>query len=143
MVEKSVLIAKYLRNTDFFPCLTYCSNCGYVKYHTKQNSDSDFDNDKGIPGDHFSCICILLESSAICCIEGYANLLASIPAIATCSPIPMCTIQDHILGLEEGAICISREEHKKMRNACIDININALIKFPNLKTKYIPILFKS
>jgi hypothetical protein len=53
---------------------------------------------------HFTCICLLFETAAVCCFGGYYNILTLVPAIVLYTPIPQCTICQYMSGLVVGGI---------------------------------------
>ena len=114
------------------PCGTVvCVSCGYLKNHYSLYHDH-FER-------HYTCICLLFESAVICCSRGYSNLLAYVPSVALYSPLPQCTTDDHINGLNEGIITISKEKFDDLTEKAINAKIEALSNYPYLKSRFLPV----
>ena len=73
----------------------FCMCCGFMRTHT--NSDVHYE-------DHYTCICLLLETATICCVDGYSNLLDHIPSLALYTPLPQCTSEEYFRGLPMGVV---------------------------------------
>ncbi len=110
-----------------------CQNCGFIRGH-QENEESN--------QNHFTCICLLFETAAICCFGGYSNILTLIPAIALYTPIPQCTISQYMSGLLEGGIIkTSRCDFMLLATRCANMKTWALSTQPFLKSSVLPIIF--
>jgi hypothetical protein len=119
-------------NDIYHPCGTViCGACGYVKNHYILNDES--------LKHHFTCICLLFESAVICCVGGYCNLLAYVPSVALYTPLPQCLTEDHLEGVENGIIKISKEKFDIISEAAIASKIAALANYPYLKSRFLPV----
>lgn len=61
-----------------------CFACGYVKSHKHE----DLSN-VSFKSTHYTCICNLFSDSVVCCIDGYENLMLSIPILAIYTNLPV------------------------------------------------------
>jgi hypothetical protein len=119
-------------NDKHLPCGSIiCGSCGYMKNHYSMN-------DVAVEY-HYTCLCLLFESAVICCSRGYCNLLAHVPSVALYTPIPQCTTEDHIDGIDAGIITISREKFDEISEAAIGAKISALANYPYLKSRFLPV----
>lgn len=108
-----------------------CRSCGYLKNHYSLH-DETFER-------HFTCLCLLFESAVICCTRGYCNLLTNVPSVALYTPLPQCTTEDHIIGLEAGIISISKEKFDDISEKAINAKVSALATYPYLKSRFLPV----
>jgi hypothetical protein len=113
-----------------------CRYCGYLKHHVNIPESPE------LPDEHYTCLCLLFESAVVCCAKGYANLLSYVPSIALYTPIPQCTSEDHISGLETGLVTISREKFFSLTEECIQAKVVALSNYPYIRSSFLPIKFE-
>jgi len=119
-------------NDTYLSCgSVICGACGYMKNHYNLNDE--------YIRYHFTCICLLFESAVICCVGGYCNLLAHIPSVALYTPLPQCLTEDHLEGLEDGIIKISKEKFDNISEVSIEAKIAALSNYPYLKSRFLPV----
>ena len=119
-------------NDTYLPCgSVICGACGYMKNH--YNLDDEFNKY------HFTCLCLLFESAVICCVGGYCNMLAHIPSVALYTPLPQCLTGDHLAGVENGIIQISKEKFNNISEVAITAKIAAHANYPYLKSRFLPI----
>lgn len=124
-------------NVDISMSFRLCENCGFTKIHSKEYNNAEFRTQ------HFTCLCNLLESSLVCCSQGYSNLLTGIPALAISSPLPQSTSRleiDIIAGEEIG---ISSDEIQYLKQECLKIRILTLALYYHkyINQKLIPLYF--
>ena len=60
----------------------FCPKCGYWRNHVTPIAE------------HRTCICCLLQESAICCVNGYSSLIRNIPSLIFWSPVPNKYVSD-------------------------------------------------
>ena len=101
-----------------------CDRCYYIKDHfTQPDSTRDY-----LPASHFTCICSLFESSCICCVDGYYNLLLSIPILSIFTPLPALTGNEAKLLSGPGLAIRSMMEHDNFVKVCTQIKLDAMNK---------------
>lgn len=61
-----------------------CSACGYIKSHKPE----DLSN-VSFKSTHYTCMCNLFTDAVVCCIDGYENLMLSIPILAIYTNLPV------------------------------------------------------
>jgi hypothetical protein len=61
-----------------------CEACGYVKSHKHE----DLSN-VSFKSSHYTCICRLFSGSVMCCVDGYENLMLSIPILSIYTNLPV------------------------------------------------------
>jgi len=75
------------------------------------------------PENHQTCICFALQFDAICCVQGYRNLMEALPALLHLfSMIPNKLNLDCFLAWQKrtNVISISRRRYEKIKNECMD-----------------------
>jgi hypothetical protein len=112
--------------------IDFCMNCGFVRTHSVSNRHYE---------DHFTCICLLLETATICCVEGYSNMLDNIPSLALYTPLPQCTSDEYFKGLPMGVVITSREDFLGNVHRCQQIKLLALSQTPHIRHAFLPIIF--
>ena len=110
----------------------FCMCCGFVRTHQKLDVHYE---------DHFTCICLLLETATVCCVEGYSNMLDNIPSLALYTPLPQCTSDDYFKGLPMGVVITTRDEFLTNVHRCQQIKLLALSQQPNIRHAFLPIIF--
>lgn len=110
-----------------------CQNCGFTRDHPENEE---------LYQNHFTCICLLFETAAICCFGGYSNLLTHIPAIALYTPVPQYTISQYMEGLfSDGVITTSRSNFMSFAQRCAGMKTWALSTQAFLKSSFLTIVF--
>jgi hypothetical protein len=112
--------------------IDFCMCCGFVRTHL--NSDVHYE-------EHYTCICLLLETATICCVEGYSNLLEHIPSLALYTPLPQCTSEEYFKGLPMGVVITSRDDFLGNVHRCQQIKLLALSQKPHIRHAFLPIIF--
>ena len=112
--------------------IDFCMCCGFVRTHL--NSDVHYE-------EHYTCICLLLETATICCVEGYSNLLEHIPSLALYTPLPQCTSEEYFKGLPMGVVITSRDDFLGNVHRCQQIKLLALSHTPHIRHAFLPIIF--
>lgn len=113
--------------------LYICQHCGFTRGHDENEEPSQ---------NHFTCICLLFETAAICCFRGYSNILTHVPAMALYTPVPQCTISQYMAGLlDDGIITVSRRDFMLHATKCANMKTWALSTQPFLKSSVLPIVF--
>lgn len=121
-----------------------CTKCGYSKYHINSEEINHFLEFQNVEFSkyHFTCICDLFDSSIICCIEGYQNLLFALPFIAVYSPVPSYTTENLFINARnELAISISRTEYVNLNCIALNIKLEAIKTFHSNNKKKFEITF--
>lgn len=111
--------------------IDFCHFCGFMKTHSDNNRHAN----------HYTCICFLLETATICCIDGYSNLLDNIPSLSLYSPLPQGTTDDYFNGLSMGFVITSKNEFLDMVHKLQDIKMRALSQQPHTRHAFLPIIF--
>jgi hypothetical protein len=61
-----------------------CEACGYVKSHKYEDLLNI-----SFKSTHYTCICNLFSDSVVCCVDGYENLMLSIPILSIYTNLPV------------------------------------------------------
>jgi hypothetical protein len=112
--------------------IDFCMCCGFMRTHSDSNVYYE---------DHYTCICLLLETATVCCVMGYSNMLDNIPSLALYTPIPQCTSDDYFKGLPMGVVITTRDEFLTNVHRCQQIKLQALLQAPNTRHAFLPIIF--
>ena len=112
--------------------IDFCMCCGFMRTHSDSNVYYE---------DHYTCICLLLETATVCCVMGYSNMLDNIPSLALYTPIPQCTSDDYFKGLSMGVVITTRDEFLTNVHRCQQIKLQALLQAPNTRHAFLPIIF--
>ena len=112
--------------------IDFCMCCGFMRTHSDSNVYYE---------DHYTCICLLLETATVCCVMGYSNMLDNIPSLALYTPIPQCTSDDYFKGLPMGVVITTREEFLTNVHRCQQIKLQAMLQAPNTRHAFLPIIF--
>lgn len=81
----------YLKARNYTAADFYYTQFGMINNspHMKCPSCRNFrDHKQWLKDSHSTCLCLLINCKAICCIEGYKNLIANIPSLAFYIPFP-------------------------------------------------------
>ena len=112
--------------------IDFCMCCGFMRTHSDSNVYYE---------DHYTCICLLLETATVCCVMGYSNMLDNIPSLALYTPIPQCTSDDYFKGLPMGVVITTRDEFLTNVHRCQQIKLQAMLQQPNTRHAFLPIIF--
>jgi hypothetical protein len=114
-----------------------CCCCGYTKVHPEVDKDDE------AARNHYTCLCILLESSVICCLNGYDNLVSNIPSLALFAPVPQSCSDDYLKGSgsTEGVIKMTIERSQMISGGTTATIMKALAGHLYLKTNVLPIRY--
>ena len=112
--------------------IDFCMCCGFMRTHSDSNVYYE---------DHYTCICLLLETATVCCVMGYSNMLDNIPSLALYTPIPQCTSDDYFKGLPMGVVITTRDEFLTNVHRCQQIKLQAMLQAPNTRHAFLPIIF--
>ena len=96
-----------ISNPFLSPYSTKCNFCTYWRKHSAHVSQN-----------HLTCLCLLFESNAVCCVTGYENLLRAVPSLAPIIPIPDKTFAQLLKGVKTGKIVISIRDFESMIQSC-------------------------
>ena len=112
--------------------IDFCMCCGFMRTHSDSNVYYE---------DHYTCICLLLETATVCCVMGYSNMLDNIPSLALYTPIPQCTSDDYFKGLPMGVVITTRDEFLTNVHRCQQIKLQAMLQQPTTRHAFLPIIF--
>ena len=112
--------------------IDFCMCCGFMRTHSDSNVYYE---------DHYTCICLLLETATVCCVMGYSNMLDNIPSLALYTPIPQCTSDDYFKGLPMGVVITTRDEFLTNVHRCQQIKLQAMLQQPTARHAFLPIIF--
>ena len=102
-------------------CEDICNNCSFWRTHSS-----------GYPTQHKSCICELFASQAICCLEGFSNLMRLIPFLILYAPTPNKYIY-HTINPYTYPIQINKNQVIEIVNLASNLKQNII---PSLKLPY-------
>ena len=114
--------------------IDFCMCCGFMRTHS--DSRVYYEN-------HYTCICLLLETATVCCVEGYSNLLDNIPSLSLYTPLPQCTSEEYFKGLPMGVVITSRDDFLSNVHKCQQIKLLALSQQPHIRHAFLPIIFSN
>ena len=111
------------------PSKEFCGDCNFWKNHAN-----------GSPLQHKSCICELFSHQAICCLEGYSNLMTQIPHIILYAPTPNKYIF-HSYDPYTYPIQINSHQVIEIVNFCNNLRLNIIpkLQFP-YKNKFVSVI---